>query len=610
MSVSSEADPEGGEGSAGVAGVAAQRGGDVDRPRPTELADDQVAQGRHDVWGGAGADLGAVLGEGGVADVVQRLDRPVPPDEVGKSGGAGLGVGEAGDGVDRHGREPPGMVAQVAGLAGDLEDLGGVGEPEMVDRDWSASDFAIENRVWIRQHPLGLLTRGGGSDHDRARAWQRSAGPAGQPVRGRPLDDHAAAHGRQGRRPGGPGRLQARRAGRQAGSGTGGGPGRGGPAGRGAQGAGRPAAVGGGKRALGLSGRVPPRVDAATKSGLLDLLEQACGQGWTVRGACQVLQVSELRVYRWLGRRAAGELEDQAPGGSPMHGLLDWEVAEIIGLFAEWGEVDRSHRKLAHRGSYLERVWVSPASVRRVLARQGLRLRSLPRPGRSVRKPFPDWVEYAPNSIWIYDTTHFTRAGVAATVVEDLVSRKWLAEVVSVEETSTQVQVVVTDALEREGLLELIGARQDGLVDPTMDDPSRPVLLALSDNGPQMTSGSTREFMALCAIHQHFGRPGTPTDQAWIESLFGHVKAEWPHLNAIRDPAMLRAELAQVRERYNGVRLHAGIGYVTPNDEHQGRGPAIRKARQAGLEQARRQRLAWHREHRQSEPPQEPGDVG
>jgi hypothetical protein len=44
-------------------------------------------------------------------------------------------------------------------------------------RQWSASDFAIENLVWIRQHPLGLLTRGGGSDHDRARAWQRPARP-------------------------------------------------------------------------------------------------------------------------------------------------------------------------------------------------------------------------------------------------------------------------------------------------------------------------------------------------------------------------------------------------------------------------------------------------
>jgi len=266
---------------------------------------------------------------------------------------------------------------------------------------------------------------------------------------------------------------------------------------------------------LGLSGRVPPRVDAATKSGLLDLLEQACKQGWTVRAACQVLELGELRTYRWLGRRVAGELEDQAPGGNPMPGLVDWEIAEILRLFAEWGEVDRSHRKLAHRGSYLERVWVSPASVRRVLEREGLRLRPLPRPGRSVRRPFPDWVEYTPNSIWIYDTTHFTRAGVAATVVEDLVSRKWLAEIVSAEEPSTQVQVVFCDALEAEGLLERVAARQDGLVDPSVDDPSRPVLLALSDNGPQMTSGSTREFMALCAIHQHFGRPGTPTDQAW-----------------------------------------------------------------------------------------------
>ena len=222
---------------------------------------------------------------------------------------------------------------------------------------------------------------------------------------------------------------------------------------------------------MGLSGPVPPRVDQATKSGLLDLLCQATQAGWTVRAACQALEVSELRIYRWLGRQAAGELEEHAPGGSPMHGLLDWEVAEIVRLFAEWGEVDRSHRKLAHRGSYLGRVWVSPSSVRRVLAEQGLRLRPLPRPGRSVRKPFPDWVCYTPRSIWIYDTTHFTRAGVAVTVIEDLVSRKWLGEVVSAEET-TQVQVVFTDALEAEGLLELVQARQDGLVDPARDDPA------------------------------------------------------------------------------------------------------------------------------------------
>jgi hypothetical protein len=57
---------------------------------------------------------------------------------------------------------------------------------------------------------------------------------------------------------------------------------------------------------------------------------------------------------------------------------------------------------------------------------------------------------------------------------------------------------------------------------------------------------------------------------------------------------------------------------VTPDDEHEGRGPAIRKARQAGLEQARLQRIAYHRAnptfdptaHPEHGPSQEPGDVG
>ena len=206
------------------------------------------------------------------------------------------------------------------------------------------------------------------------------------------------------------------------------------------------------------------------------------------------------------------------------------------------------------------------------------RFRPLPRPGKSKRRPFPEWAEYTPNSIWIFDTTHFTRAGMAVLIIEDLVSRKWITEIVSSEETHTQVELAFTAALEAEGLLEAVDARHDdGIVDLSDDDDTRPILLAVSDNGPQMTAGSTREFMAMCAIAQHFGRPGTPTDQAWIESLNGHLKGEFPHLLAIEDPATLRAELADVRAQYNGVRLHAGIGYVTPNDEHEGRGEDIRR---------------------------------
>ena len=49
MSVSSEGDPEGGKGSGGVAGVLAEGGGEVDRPRPAEHTDGEVAQAGHDL---------------------------------------------------------------------------------------------------------------------------------------------------------------------------------------------------------------------------------------------------------------------------------------------------------------------------------------------------------------------------------------------------------------------------------------------------------------------------------------------------------------------------------------------------------------------------------
>ena len=74
-----------------------------------------------------------------------------------------------------------------------------------------------------------------------------------------------------------------------------------------------------------------------------------------------------------------------------------------------------------------------------------------------------------------------------------------------------------------------------------------------------MTSQATREFLAGLAIAQRLGRPHTPTDQAWIESLFGHVKGEWPHLEQITDPAVLerRARTGPRRlQRHPAARRH------------------------------------------------------
>jgi transposase InsO family protein len=344
---------------------------------------------------------------------------------------------------------------------------------------------------------------------------------------------------------------------------------------------------------LGLTGPVPARVPAEVKELVLKTVDDAVADGFSHRWACQLWEVSDDRVHRWRARqRELGTLADLASGGHPVHGLMPAEIDAILAIAEEWGPVDRSHRKLAHRGSYQELVWVSPSTFRRVLAAHGLVIPSLPPRPREPKRLWPDWLVWEPNRIWAWDVTHFTAARRCAFAIVDLVSRKWIDTLVSVEETSTQVAVIFERALCTEGLVELITPER---FDLDIDDPARPILLAVSDNGPQMTSHDTRAFMAAMAVAQHHGRPHTPTDQAWIESLFGHVKHEWPHLETITDPAVLEAELDRVRRDYNGVRLHQGIGYVTPNDEHEGRGDAIRQARIEGLRRAHDQRVAYHR---------------
>jgi len=270
-----------------------------------------------------------------------------------------------------------------------------------------------------------------------------------------------------------------------------------------------------------------------------------------------------------------------------VHGLLAWEEQAILDLIEQWGWVDRSHRKLAHRGSYTATVFVSPSTVLRVAVKYQVALPGEPYRPRPVLPALPE-VPWERNRIWMWDATHFTRCKRIAYAIVDVVSRYWIGYLLSSEQTSTQAQLLFARALQDQGLRAADGRPSEG-------DREGPILVAWSDNGAEMTALDTRQFMALMTIAQHHGRPGTPTDQAHVESFFSHLKGDWPHLTAIRDPAALDTELARIRREYNTVRLHAAIGYVTPDDEHHGRGPRIRRARAAGLRRARAQRIKQNR---------------
>ncbi len=272
---------------------------------------------------------------------------------------------------------------------------------------------------------------------------------------------------------------------------------------------------------------MPVRVDGDAKEGLLKLVDDAVAAGWAHTRVCELLGVADVRVHRWRARlRIHGTLVDRAPGGNPVHRLLAWEEQTILKLIEQWGPPTgrtaswpTAAAMSARCSSRRPRCCASAKNTRSACPASRLGRR-----GPHRRCPRSPGNETASGST---DASHLQRARRVAYAIVDVVTRYWIGYLLTAEMTSTQVQVLFHQALEDQGLLdgatgELLGGDGRPL---DRDDDGPPILVAWSDNGPEMTSTDTREFMALMAIAQHHGRPGTPTDQAHVESFYSHLKA-------------------------------------------------------------------------------------
>ena len=152
-----------------------------------------------------------------------------------------------------------------------------------------------------------------------------------------------------------------------------------------------------------------------------------------------------------------------------------------------------------------------------------------------------------PNKFWISDITYARVRDefYAVCVVMDLFSRKVLSYGISPEMNTDLVRTTFLKAFESR---------------------NRPKGLTFhSDQGSQYTAYAFRKLLRDLGVRQSLSNPGTPHDNAVMESFFGTLKREELSHNWYNTPEELDKTICEYIEYYNLKRPHRKLKLQTPD---------------------------------------------
>ena len=86
------------------------------------------------------------------------------------------------------------------------------------------------------------------------------------------------------------------------------------------------------------------------------------------------------------------------------------------------------------------------------------------------------------------------------------------------------------------------------------------------DNGSEFTSKAMDQWAYFNQVELDFSRPGKPTDNAFIESFNGRLRAECLNQNWFLSLADARDKIEAWRQDYNHVRPHSSLDNLTPQE--------------------------------------------
>jgi putative transposase len=85
------------------------------------------------------------------------------------------------------------------------------------------------------------------------------------------------------------------------------------------------------------------------------------------------------------------------------------------------------------------------------------------------------------------------------------------------------------------------------------------------DNGPEFAGRMLDQWACLNRVEIDFSRPGTPTDNAYIEAFNSRLRAECLNTSWFLSMADARERIEQWRRDYNEMRPHTALGGLTPS---------------------------------------------
>ena len=282
--------------------------------------------------------------------------------------------------------------------------------------------------------------------------------------------------------------------------------------------------------------------------------------------ACRALGVSRATAYR---HRSPKAMSERPPRARPALALSDAERAAVLAELHAERFVDRSpaqvYATLLDEGTYL----ASERTMYRILAERGEsgeRRDQLRHPAYAR----PELLATAPNQLWSWDITKLkgpvTWSWFYLYVLLDVFSRYVTGWLLAARESGILADRLIAETVEKEGVTS--------------------GLTIHADRGPSMTSKPVAYLLADLGITKSHSRPHVSDDNPFSEAQFKTLKYHPgfpPRFESIEDA---RAFCRTFFGWYNGEHRHSGIGLLTPEVVHRGRGEEVRAARQAVLADA------------------------